>query len=224
MPKSSTRTPSRHRAPAQPLGDLDAEAVVAEEDVADPGHEHARARRGARLATRPTRAARSRRDGSTGSAVREHRLGRGVVVDRHRDVDLAVDVVEHTGDGGDHAARGTCRARRPGATGGAARACPCATSTPATSDGVGPRVDRGVDGGLPPRQRRTSSASWHRGTRGAELAHRAVQARPTSRAPCRRCGRRSRPRAGSVARASAFSSSVRVRTRSARISSISVAS
>ena len=36
----STRTPSGSRAPAQPVGHLDAEAVVAEEDVADAGHEH----------------------------------------------------------------------------------------------------------------------------------------------------------------------------------------
>ena len=39
MPKSPTRTPSGSWPPAEPLGDLDAEPVVAEEDVADPGDE-----------------------------------------------------------------------------------------------------------------------------------------------------------------------------------------
>ena len=79
-----------------------------------------------------------------------------------------------------------------------------------------------------------STAGSHHGTATVRIASIAaagaapecvaVQARPHSRAPCRRCGRRSRPRGGRCARASAFSSSVRVRTRSARISSISVAS
>ena len=46
MPKSATRTPSGTVRRGEAVGDLDAEAVVAEEDVADAGHEHA-ARHGA---------------------------------------------------------------------------------------------------------------------------------------------------------------------------------
>ena len=40
MPKSSTRTPSGAGRAAEAAGHLDAEPVVAEEDVADAGHEH----------------------------------------------------------------------------------------------------------------------------------------------------------------------------------------
>ena len=90
--------------------------------------------------------------------------------------------------------------------------------------GVGPRVDRGVDRGLPPRQRRLVLVAARR---------RDSAARSSRMVPCRRAhtsGAMSSMRStiaaarGSVPRASAFSSSVRVSTRSARISSISVAS
>ena len=50
-----------HRRARRAVGDLDAEAVVAEEDVADPGDEHPRSRR------RSHRTARPRRGGRTGS-------------------------------------------------------------------------------------------------------------------------------------------------------------
>ena len=40
MPKSTTRTPSGRLAPGQRGRDLDAEAVVALEDVADAGDQH----------------------------------------------------------------------------------------------------------------------------------------------------------------------------------------
>ena len=39
MPKSATCTRSGQELAGQPPGHLDAEAVVAEEDVADPGHQ-----------------------------------------------------------------------------------------------------------------------------------------------------------------------------------------
>ena len=42
MPKSTTRTPSGSSPAQQPLGDLDSEGVVAQEDVADAGDEDAR--------------------------------------------------------------------------------------------------------------------------------------------------------------------------------------
>ena len=92
----------------------------------------------------------------------------------------------------------------------------------ADQDGVGPRVDRGVDAGLPPRH----------GAR-AGVRHRAAGRSVADASPCSRAqslGRHVVERStiaaarGSVPRASAFSSSVSVSTRSARISSISVAS
>ena len=110
---------------------------------------------------------------------------------------------------------------------------------PPTSDGIGPRVDRGVLGRVPPRERlgairldpavgRGRCAAVERRLGAGPLG--ACQRRKIpcscSHAPGDISSQRSMMAAarGSVARASDFSLSVRVTTRRARISSISVAS
>ena len=200
MPKSSTRTPSGTGRVEQPLRDLHAEPVVAQEDVADPRDEHAPVGPAEwRLQRQIGRIHRGHRHGAHGAlrvlgghgaerldlvgmeeevaAVREEHLGGGVVVDGDRDVHLAVDVVEHAGDRRhqaveEHVVRvGAARRVEPHARAGA-------HLDPGDDHGVGPRVDRGVDRGLPPRQRRLVAGRLGRAPRRTELAHRAVQARP----------------------------------------------
>ena len=201
----------------QAVGHLDAEAVVAEEDVADAGDEH-----GSSASPHGDAAARSRRGGSTGSGRASERLGRGVVVDGDGDVQLAVDVVEHAGDRGDQA--GEEHVVRVGAARRAQRARWCRVPRPRRRRP--PRVS--VHGSTA-----ASTPGSHHGTAPRRRVRRRQPARSARMVPCRRShtsGGMSSQRStiaaarGSVPRASAFSSSVRVRTRSARISSISVAS
>ena len=89
MPKSTTRTPSgMRRSPGEALRHLDAEAVVAEEDVADAGDEDAPVRRQRRrLALRSS--------GSTSSGAKKKRWpgcrgperAAGIVVDDDGEVE-----------------------------------------------------------------------------------------------------------------------------------------
>ena len=150
--------------------------------------------------------------------VGEHRLGGGIVVDGDRDVQLVVHVVEHAGDGGDHVAEEhvvrvgparraeahRCRWRprrrrraRCRSTGRRRRRRRAPTTAPAASSSAS---GSGRSSRMVPCSRPSTS--------GAMLSMRSTIAAAR----------------GSVARASAFSSSVRVRIRRARISSISVAS
>ena len=149
-------------------------------------------------------------------------LGGRVVVDGDGHVVVAVDVVEHARHRGGSARRGTGRGRRPGARGAAARALPWPTSTPPTVSvsvpGSTPASAAGSHHGSRPspgrraRRRPARATGWRRARRSPDLGRHVVAAVDDGR------GR------GSVPRASAFSSSVRVSTRRARISSISVAS
>ena len=153
----------------------------------------------------------------------------GIVVEGDGEVLGAVDVAEHAGDGGRAAGEEEVVGVRP--TGGAETdGGALADLDPADPRGVGPGVDAGVDAGIPPRERLGGGVLWSSSPvppRGSP------RGRSERTAPCRRSqtsGGRPSHRStiaaarGSVPRASAFSSSVRVRTRSARISSISVAS
>ena len=144
MPKSSTRTPSGIGVPRSRAGHLDAEAVVAEEDVADPRHEDARASReqGFELVGREVEV-----------AALPLELGRGgVVVEGDGDMVVAVDVAEHTRDlrgptGQEEVVRvGPPRRAQP--DGGA-----LADQPVADPDGVGGRVDGAVDARVPPGHR-----------------------------------------------------------------------
>ena len=148
-------------------------------------------------------------------------VGGQVVVEGDGDVLVAVDVEEHA------LHRGRPPDEEQVLRVGAATGCPPGLEAdlralrdrdPGDADRVLPRVDLGVDGRLPPRQhvgrRRSPSpigriSPWRlANTSGENPSIRSTMAAAR----------------GSVLRASRFSSSVSVRMRSARISSISVAS
>ena len=77
MPKSTTSTPAGSSRAAEPPGERDAEAVVAEEHVADAGHEDRVAAGRLAAAARPRRARRR-----SGARLRAAEVAPGVVVDR----------------------------------------------------------------------------------------------------------------------------------------------
>ena len=187
------RRPGTGRA-SQPVGDLDAEAVVAEEDVADPGHEHPSA-----ALTRPPR---SRRGGSTGSGPASRARPR---------------------PGRRRAVTATCRSpstswntpatvaampARNMSWASARRAGPqphlgaLADVDAADAERVGPRVDRGVHRRVPPRDRGPRRSGG--GRRGPDRPDGPVQPLEDLRAACRRhrstmaAARASVPRASSL--------------------------
>ena len=153
MPKSATSTPSGSVAPGEPARHLDAEPVVAEEDVADAGDQDA-------VCAHGPAAARPRRAGSSGSGpCATWRSARRVAVD---------------GDGEVHRRRRR-RAAPPapspgrpceeqvlgvGRRGAGPQQHPAALARPACRRRarVGLGIDRGVGAGIPPRHVRREHA------------------------------------------------------------------
>ncbi len=175
MPKSIDASRlGRRGAIGQAPHHLDAEPVVAEEDVADAGDEHGRRSRlaacGGHAAARPRRP-RRRSGGPAGAAGR----GRGrVVVDDHGQVDSALEVLLDRLDRGDLARRAPgrrCRRRRAAA---AAPGRPAAARRP-------PIAQRRRAGGGP-RARRTPIRSWRSSSAVARTAHRRRAAASSARA------------------------------------------
>ena len=195
MPKSATTHAVRRQLDAgQAVRDLDAEAVVAEEDVADPGDEHRSDGRSSRAAPRP------RRGGSRGSGAATRTAPTAGSSSRVTATCSSPSTsLEHAGDGG--RAAGEEEVVGVGPPGGAetdAR-CPCrprprrptwcrsrgrrSASTPGSHHGQ--RLGRGV----------ALVGSADGSPRVAATArHRAGAPRP--RAACRRSGRRSPPPGG----------------------------
>ena len=215
----------RHRAGLQPLRDLDSEAVVAQEDVADPGHEHA-AVHDAPVAAAAGVAERLDLIGMEEqvATVGEQGLGRGIVIDGDRYVELTVDIVEHARDRGVMPSKNMswASARRDGRN---RTDVPVQTSTPARrpcrSTGRPRRRPRVPTTATVIAQEARLRQSWRRSYATHASSRGDVPKLPVA---SRRCDPRSRRRGDRSPRASAFSSSVRVSTRRARISSISVAS
>ena len=173
-----SRRPARRRASAgrsEPLGHLDAEAVVAEEDVADPGDEHAR-RAHCRASLATSAAARARRHGSRGSdpATRSASVA-GSSSSVTATCTLAVDVVEDTGDDRDQA-REEHVVRVGAARRAEAHARAGADLDSADDHGVGPtdRTSTSTAGPTTARRRRRAGSV----DRGSIDRTRAVQALP----------------------------------------------
>ena len=139
MPKSTTSTPAGSGAAREPVGERDAEPVVAEEDVADPGHQHAPLRRGAaRLGGQRLDLGRGEEE-AMAEAAGGAEVAAGVVLHGDHQVDGALRVLlDRVHDGDPAVQREVEDVARP-AAGRRRTRLPRRTSTPPISTASGPK-------------------------------------------------------------------------------------
>ena len=225
-----------HAADAE-VGDLDAGRQRARRRAGARPRRRTRRRRGRRCRRPPPGpCSRSRHLDLVGvevaePPVRDLQLGGRVAVDGHREVHLAVDVVQHGLRRSRAARRGTCPARRRPGGAAAAPGCPwrrrCRRSSTASVSGSteasAPGSHQGTSVANTGVRRRGASGAAGPRRRGAGCGSRRAGA-PRSPAASRRPRRRPRRPAGRSPAPRAFSSSVSASVRRLRISSISVPS